>query len=135
MLQDIPSSLARSLSSKGCTFTSTDQHSDGSYCPLPNYPPTKWQADINELTRKAGQSPLKTQLKKPFKTPAKIREEQQTRCQEKTTPPVGTRRTMNTPTALQYEQLEERFDKQATKMKEMEVRMKERMKEIEKERT
>ena len=32
----IPSTMAKNLTNKGCQFTTTDQHDDGSYVPLPN---------------------------------------------------------------------------------------------------
>ena len=54
MPTDIPASLARSLSDQGLAFTDTDRQSDGTYSPLPHYPPVKWEADIRELERKDG---------------------------------------------------------------------------------
>ena len=48
MPMDIPASLARSLSEQGLAFTNADRHSDGTYSPLPNYPPFKREADIRE---------------------------------------------------------------------------------------
>ena len=120
---DIPSSLAHTLSLEDCTFTNADKHEDGTYCPLPNYPPAKWQADVEDMERKAG-----TATTSPKKA-------QQPRGQVITTPAIKTRNSVSNPTALQHEQLKAKFDKQASEMKEMEARMKEvdkREKEVQK---
>ena len=60
LASDIPASLAKSLSSEGCAFTISDRHDDGTYSPLPNYPPKKWGEYIEGLEKNVGLAPRKS---------------------------------------------------------------------------
>ena len=110
---DISSSLATSLSSRGCAFTSADKHEDGTYCPLPNYATEKWEDYVNGLEIKAGPA----QKKKPDSS-RKISPKRE----------INTR--SHTPTALDYELLKGKFERQASDMERERKRIAEREKEL-----
>ena len=95
MPMDIPASLARSLSEQGLAFTDTDRHSDGTYSPLPNYPPVKWEADVRELERKDGIGG------------------------QDVTPVRRTRHTISTPTMLEHDQLKAQLERYAQRESEL----------------